>query len=239
MAASSSSAVPTSSPRPGFGDDAHGVLRIGAEGDHVVGDAPHRPHQEIGEREKHQRRGDAGDHQREQQDVDREGPHRLLQRQLVEHDFEKFAMRHRRRAHHAHDVVGLAEQQRVEGVHDGAPPGDAAHVDILRDALDGTVRGSEHAALVAHLDRQRARADALQDLLGEAFRHHAAGRGIEHQRGGVRGGEPVVQPVEPEIGDRRHIDQDFRQHHEQHGEKQAACRTGRRAARAGAPPGRA
>ena len=40
----------------------------------------------------------------------------LAQRRLVEHDLEELAMRHRRRPDHAHDVVGLAEQQRVEGV---------------------------------------------------------------------------------------------------------------------------
>ena len=101
MAASSPSAVPISSLRPEFGDDARRILRIGAERHHVLGDAAHRPHQQIMQREVDQRRGDAGDHQRQQQDVDREGQHRLPQRRLVQHDFEELAVRHRRRPDHA------------------------------------------------------------------------------------------------------------------------------------------
>ena len=115
-----------------FGDDARRIFRIGAERDHVGGDAPHRPHQQVMQREEHQHRGDAGDHQRQQQDVDREGPHRVAQRRFVENDFEELAA-HRRRPDHPHDVAGLAEQQRVEGIHDGAPPRHAAHVDVLLD----------------------------------------------------------------------------------------------------------
>ena len=169
MAASSSSAVPTSSPRPDSAMMRAGIFRIGAERDHVVGDAPHRAHQQVIEREEHQRRGDAGDHQRQQQNVDRERPHRLAQRRFVENDLEKLAVRHRRRPDHAHHVVGHAEQQRAEGIHDGVPPPHIAHVDILRDRRRH-VGGGEHAALVAHLHRDRARADAFEDLLGETLR---------------------------------------------------------------------
>ena len=115
----------------------------------------------------------------------------------------------------------------------------ARHHDTLRMSMSCSILrrhigGGEQAALGAHLHRHRARADAVQDLLRQAFRHHAARRGIEHQRGGVRGGQAVVEPVEPEIGDRRHVDENFRHHHEQDGEEQQlAGKADARAARAG------
>ena len=68
---------------------------------------------------------------------------------------------------------------------------------------------------VSHLHGHRTRADAVEDLARELFGHHAARRGVEHQRRRMRGREPVVQPVHPEIRDRRHVDQHFRHHHEQ------------------------
>ena len=57
-------------------------------------------------------------------------------------------------------------------------------------------------------------------MLGEALRHHPLGRGVDHQRGGVRRRQPVVEPVQPEIRDPRHIDENFRHHDESDGEKQ-------------------
>ena len=203
----------------GFGNDARRIFRIGAERDHVRGDPPHRPHQQVMQREEHQHRGDAGDHQRQQQDVHGEGQHRLAQRRFVENDFDELAFRHRRRTDEPHHVVRLAKQQRVEGVHHGAPPRHVAHVDVLLD-LRRHVGSGQQAALGAHLHRHGARADAFQDLLRQTLRHHAARRGVEHQRGGVRGGQPIVEPVEPEIGDRRDVNENFRHHHEQDGEEQ-------------------
>ena len=210
--------VPTSSRRPEFGDDARRIFRVVAKRHHVLGDAPHRPHQQIMQREVHQHRGDAGDQQRQQHDVDGKFQHRLAQRHLVEHDLEKLAA-HRRRPHHAHDVIRLAGDQGVEGVDDRPPPRHRAHIDVLVDRRR-QVGDGQQAALIAHLHRHRSGADAFEDLLGEALRHHAARRGIEHQRGGMRGGQPVVEPIEAEIGDRWNIDQDFRHHHEYDGEQQ-------------------
>ena len=48
----------------GFDDDAGGIFRVGAERDHIVGDAPHRPHQQVIQRQEDQCRGDARNHQR-------------------------------------------------------------------------------------------------------------------------------------------------------------------------------
>ena len=49
-------------------------------------------------------------------------------------------------------------------------------------------------------------------------------RGVEHESGDLRRGEPVVQPVAAEIGDRGHVDQHLRHHHEQDGEQEEARR---------------
>jgi hypothetical protein len=40
----------------------------------------------------------------------------------------------------------------------------------------------------------------------------------------MRGGEAVLQPVEAEVGDRRHIDQHLGDHHEQDGEDEELAR---------------
>ena len=45
------------------------------------------------------------------------------------------------------------------------------------------------------------------------------GRG-EHEAGGVGHGHAVMQPAAPEAGDRRHVDQDFANHDEEHGQQQ-------------------
>ena len=91
----------------------------------------------------------------------------------------------------------------------------------------------------AHLHRHRAGADAAENLPRQTVRHHAARRCVEHQRRGVGGGEAVVEPVQAEVGDRRHVDQHFGDHHEQDRQHQelagqAKPRSGRRRAW---PPG--
>ena len=68
------------------------------------------------------------------------------------------------------------------------------------------VGAGEQPALLPHLDRHRARTDAVQDLPRQRIRHHAERRGVQHQGCGVGRREAVVQPVRPEIRDRRHVD---------------------------------
>ena len=188
------------------------------------------------QREEHQHRGDAGDRQRQHQNVYGERPHRLAQRRFVENDFEEVAA-HRRGSHHAYHVARLASQQRIERVDDRLATTTLPHVDVLRD-LGRHIGSGEQAALIAHLHRHGARADAFQNLVRQAFRHHAARCGIEHERRCVRGGKPIVQPVQAEICDRRHVNQNFRHHHEQDGEQQQLAGRPTRAASApaAAPP---
>ncbi len=170
------------------------------------------------DRKEQQHRRDAGDRQRQHQDVDGERPHRLAQRSLVEDDLEEVAA-HRRGTDHAHHVTLLACQQGLECVVDRVQPGPLPHVDVLRD-FRRHVGSREQATLVAHLHGDRARTDAVENLFGEAFRHHAARCGIEHERGGVRGGKAIAQPIETKIRDRGNVNQNFRHHHEEDGEQQ-------------------
>ena len=93
------------------------VFRIGAERDHIGGDAAHRPHEQIMQRQINQRRGDAGDDQRQEQNVGRIAQHRLAQRLLVHHQIDIFAA-HRRRTDHAHHVV-LGVEHGGERIDDG------------------------------------------------------------------------------------------------------------------------
>ena len=48
--------------------------------------------------------------------------------------------------------------------------------------------------------------------------------GLEHERGGVGSGKPVVEPVHPVGGDRGHIDQHNRDHHEKDRETEELTR---------------
>ena len=123
---------------------------------------------------------------------------------------------HGRGSHHAHHV-GVGAEQRLERLDDGAMPGHVAHVDVVVD-LGRHVGGGKQPASLAHFQRHRARADALEQLARDPLGHHAVGRGLKHQSRGIGGGEPVVEPVQPKIGDRGNIDQHLGHHHEQDGE---------------------
>ena len=176
------------------------------------------------QREIDQRRGDRRDHQRQQQDVDarsaaspaRSGSSSITistksppigagpTTRMTSLSAQRTASRRR---------PTMASQ-----------PRHVAHVDVVMDRRRHVGDG-EQAALVAHLHRDRLRADAVEHLPRQAVRHRCrSAPALQHQRGGVRGGEPVVQPVQPEIGDRRHVDQHFRDHHEQDREDEELAR---------------
>ena len=198
--------------RAGFSGSARNAIML-------RGDAPHRPHQQIMQREEHQHRGDAGDHQRQQQDVDREAsasPCAAAPRR------ERF--REIRRAIGAGPTTRITSPgwsiSSVSNASMMARHHGTSRMSMSCSICDGTSAAASRRRCVP-IFIATARAPMLvEDLLGETFRHHAARRGIEHQRGGMRGGQPIVEPVEPEIGDRRHVNQNFRHHHEQDGEEQ-------------------
>jgi hypothetical protein len=106
-------------------------------------------------------------------------------------------------------IAGL--HQHLQRVDDRGPRRHVAHVEIVVDR-GRQISAGEQATLLAHLDRDRTGIDRGQDLTRQRIRHHAGGGRIQHQRGRVGRRQPIVQPVGPEIGKRRHIDQHFRNH---------------------------
>ena len=141
---------------------------------------------------------------------DRELQHRRAQRLLVHDDLDELAAARRIAEHADHLVVG--REQNRKGMHDGAVPGRVAHVDFVIDRRRH-VADHQQAALAAHLHGDGARADRVEHLPGQMVGH--VRRRLQHQRGGVGVAELVAEPIQSVIRDRRHIDQHFRDHHEQ------------------------
>ena len=214
MVASSRSAMPISSLPAGGRDDRAGILRILAERDHVGGDPAHRPHEQVMQREIDQHRGDrrrspataAGCCARSAASPAAAAPRRARSRRSRRPSAPGRPRGSRRCPCSINSVSKASTMARSH--------------DTLRMSMSWSIAvGMSEAA-----SRRRcwpifiatARAPMLlEDLPRQALRHHAARRGVEHQRGGMGGGQPVVQPVEAEIRDRRHVDQHFRDHHEQ------------------------
>ena len=71
------------------------------------------------------------------------------------------------------------------------------------------VGAGQQATLLTHLDGNGTRTDAAEDLTRQRIRHHARRRGIQHERRGIRRRQTIIQPVHSEIGDRRHVDENF------------------------------
>ena len=135
-----------------------------------------------------------------------------------------------RRSDHADRLVA-GFQHDLEGIDDRRPHRHRAHVDVVVDRRR-QIGAGQQPALLPHLDGDRARADAVQDLPRQRFRNHAGGRGIQHQRGGIGRRQPVVQPVHAEIGDRGHVDQKSPRSSPAEWSAAAACRTGQAGAAA-------
>ena len=169
------------------------------------------------QREIDQRRGQYRDHQRQPEQVARETVHRGAQRRLVNHGFNELRATGRGPDHADGLVAGL--QHGLDRIDDRRPHRHGAHVDVMIDGR-GQIGTGEQPALLSHLDRHRAGADAAENLPRQRIRHHAGGRGIQHQRGGIGCRQPVVEPVHPEVGDRGHVDQDFRQDHQRNRQQQ-------------------
>ena len=136
---------------------------------------------------------------------------------FVDHDLDELRAAGRR-AHHADRLVA-ALQHGFEGIDDRRPHRHGAHVDVMIDRRR-QIGAGEQPALLPHLDGDRARADAAEDLPRQRIRDHARGCGIQHQRRGVGRRQPVVQPVDPEIGDRGHVDQQSGDHDQRDGQQQ-------------------
>ena len=157
MSDNSRSATPISSPR-WLGTMMRAELSgIFVEADQVRGQPPHRPHEQIMQREIDQRRGQHRDQQRDQQQVAGKAVHRLPQRQFVDHDLDELRAAGRRPDHADRLVAGL--QHDLERIDDRRPHRHVAHVDVVIDRRR-QVGAGEQPALLPHLDGDRARADA-------------------------------------------------------------------------------
>jgi hypothetical protein len=104
-------------------------------------------------------------------------------------------------------------------------------VDRLRQ-----IGAGQKPPLLAHFDGDRARADAAEDLARQRLRHHAGRRRIEHQRRRVRRGQPIIETIDPEIRDRGHVDQHFRDHHQRNRKQQQLAGQAKPAQRPGPHP---
>ncbi len=165
--------------------------------------------------------GQAGNQKRDDQHVAGEAVHRLPQRLLVDHDLDELRLA-RRGPDHADGLVTMLQHD-LEGIDDRRPHRHGAHVDVMIDC-GRQVGTGEQAALLTELDGDRASTDAGQDLPRQRIRHQAGGRGIQHQRRGIGGRQPVIEPVHPEVGDRRHVDQEPGDHDQGNGQQQKLAR---------------
>ncbi|MGY3287936.1 hypothetical protein ACVWWP_001003 [Bradyrhizobium sp. LM3.6] len=169
------------------------------------------------EREIDEARGQRRDDQRDHHDVAGEAVHRLPQRQLVGHDLDELGVADPGPDDPDGLVAGL--QHHPERAGDRLPRRHVAQIDVVLDGGRQIVAG-EQTALLAHLDGDGAGIDAFQDLARQRIGNHAERSCIEYQRRRVGRRHAVVQPVDPEVGDGRHVEQDGRDHHQGNSEQQ-------------------
>ncbi len=209
-----------------------GIFRVLPEAHHVRGQPVQRAHEQVVQREIDQRRGDRRDQQREQQDVAREREHLRAQRALVDHDLDEIGAR-RPLPDDAHHIRVGADDQCGKRIPDGTHRCRFAQIDVVMNFMR-QVAGGEQLALIAGFDRHHLGAQAvenlLHDVLGKLEFFRLAQRVgffaacVEHDRDRARHGEAIGEPVQAEVRDRRHIDQHFRDHHEQNREEQKLAR---------------
>ena len=196
----------------GSGDRARRILRIVAELDHALGDAPHRAHQQSVQADEDQHRGDQGDHDRQRQDAPGIVVHRGLHRSFVENRLDHHVRCGRDRAHDA-DRPPVPRPQRHEGVGDQRQRRRLAQIE--RRVHDRRHAAAEHqAARIPALDDDRIDHRPRQELLLELGADDPVRRGVERQRSEVRGIDPLLQIGQAEAGDRGHVDEDFGKHDE-------------------------
>jgi hypothetical protein len=211
-------------------DDVGRTLRIFVESDQTRGQPPHRPHEQIMQGEIDETGGQARDQQRDHQHVAGKAVHRLAQRRLVDHHLDELGAARRRPDHADRLVAGF--QHHLERIDDRRPHRHLAHVDVVID-LRRQIGAGEQPALLPHLDGHRAGADAGEDLPRQRFRDHAGRGRIQHQGCGIGRRQLVVEPVDPEIGDRGHVDHEARDHHQRDGQQQELARQAEPARRTG------
>ena len=204
------------------GDDDPGrAFGILVEANQARGQPPHRPHEQEMQGDVDQSGREHRDGHRDQQQIAGKPVHRCAQRRLIDDGLDELRPAGSRPDHT--DGLVAAFEHGLEGVDDRRPCRHRPHVDVVVDRRR-QIGAGQQPPLLAHLDGNGMRANAGEDLPRQRIRHHAGGGRIQHQRGGVRGRQPIVQPVHPEVGDRRHIDQQSRDHHQRNGQQQQLAR---------------
>ena len=203
-------------------DDAARVLRRLGEGPHAVGHPPDRPDHHAVDGEEDETRRDQRDDQRQDQDVARIDQHRAAQRAVLEHHVE----------HHGAVADGAvdpdrpvaAEDELVEGGDDGRSRIDRGEV-VARGRSARHVPGRGDQARRAVLaQRDRLGAGRHQRFLLELFRQLDVLQPVDDDAGAGGLVQLVLEPAHPHVGDGRHEDEHFGDHHEEHGQEQKLAR---------------
>ena len=199
-------------------DDPRRAFRVFVEADQARGQPPHRPHEQIMQRQIDQRRGQHRDRQRDQQQIAREAVHRLAQRQLVDHDLDELRAAGRRARPRGSPGCRSPAWSRTNRRSPTTPSSSRMSMSWSIAAGRSALASSRRCWPIL---MATARAPMLlEDLPRQRIRDHARGRGIQHQRRGIGRRQPVVEPVHPEIRDRGHVDQHVRDHDQRNGQQQ-------------------
>ena len=129
------------------------IFRLLTKSHHVFRDTHHRHHQRPVERKEHQRCGEDGNDDRQEQDIAGIDEHRLPQRRVVDHDLDELTAAKSRAAGHGHRAAA-PENQGLEGVVTQFQPRGATQIITCDDhVLHGA--GQEQFTPVVTLERDR------------------------------------------------------------------------------------
>ena len=131
-------------------------------------------------------------------------------------------------ADHADDAV-VRRDINHERVGDQRQPGGVAQV-VGRIDIGRHIHLDDQRPGVGSLDGNRLHLGAFQQLVAQHRRQLAARRRLGGKRGDLRRGQPLHQPLPPEIGDRGHEHEHFGEHDEENGEQQQFGRQSRHVA---------
>jgi hypothetical protein len=178
---------------------------------HALGQPPDREDQHAIDGEEDQRRGDQRDGDRQEEDVARIDEHGRAQLGVLHHQLDR-RIAFAQRAIDAHHPVA-AEDERVEGVPDRAESREVGYVVFAVDR-GGHVDAGDHPGGILAADD-----DGLRPGRHQRLALHGAGqldilKSVDHDGRRRHGVQAVLQPANAHIGDGRHEDQHFGQHHE-------------------------
>ena len=200
-------------------DGGREILRIVAEGDHRLGQAPHGPDHQPLQAEIDEGGGDQGDDDGKGQDalgiIDEGGAHRGL----VDHHLDHRLGILGRGAHHPDDAI-VALPESLEGIADQAEEMPMAEIVGGIDLGHAGLRPHHQLHPVRPLQRHHIGPGMLHQLGLQGIADHVIGRGEQGQDGDMGGRQPVSQIFEAEAPGRGCIDQNLAQHDEGDGQQQ-------------------